>query len=117
MNLHINQQSAGFRAQIVYIFSTETLRKYPILPTLNRRAMHNYTFRDMKITIPKGTKIWIPVYGIQHDPNIYPDPEKFDPERFNDDAVAARHPMSFLPFGDGPRNCIGILIYRYWIMI
>ncbi|KOX80849.1 putative cytochrome P450 6a23 [Melipona quadrifasciata] len=84
----------------------ETLRKYPILPTLNRRAIANYTFRDMKITIPKGTKIWIPVYGFHHDPNIYPDPEKFDPERFNDDVVAARHPMCFLPFGDGPRNCI-----------
>ncbi|KAK9307618.1 hypothetical protein QLX08_002207 [Tetragonisca angustula] len=91
----------------------ETLRKYPILPMLNRRAMVNYTFRDMKITIPKGTKIWVPVYGIQHDPNIYPDPEKFDPERFNDDAAAARHPMSFLPFGDGPRNCIGARFAHY----
>ncbi|XP_043516515.1 probable cytochrome P450 6a14 isoform X1 [Frieseomelitta varia] len=91
----------------------ETLRKYPILSMLNRRAIVNYTFRDMKITIPKGTKIWIPVYGIQHDPNIYPDPEKFDPERFNDDAAAARHPMSFLPFGDGPRNCIGARFAHY----
>ncbi|XP_043516516.1 probable cytochrome P450 6a14 isoform X2 [Frieseomelitta varia] len=93
--------------------SIETLRKYPILSMLNRRAIVNYTFRDMKITIPKGTKIWIPVYGIQHDPNIYPDPEKFDPERFNDDAAAARHPMSFLPFGDGPRNCIGARFAHY----
>lgn len=47
------------------------------------------------------------MYAIQRDSNIYPDPEKFDPERFNEDAVAARHPMSYLPFGDGPRNCIG----------
>ncbi|XP_043511358.1 probable cytochrome P450 6a14 isoform X2 [Frieseomelitta varia] len=85
----------------------ETLRKYPILTMLTRRAMENYTFKGTKITIPKGMKIWVPVYGIQTDPDIYPEPEKFDPERFEDDAVAARHPMSFLPFGDGPRNCIG----------
>ena len=67
--------------------------------------MENYTFKGTKITIPKGTKIW--VHGIQHDPNIYPEPEVFDPERFEDDAFASRHPMSYLPFGDGPRNCIG----------
>ena len=69
--------------------------------------MENYTFKGTKITIPKGTKVWVPVYGIQHDPNIYPKPEVFDPERFEDDAFASRHPMSYLPFGDGPRNCIG----------
>ncbi|KAK1122061.1 hypothetical protein K0M31_009905 [Melipona bicolor] len=85
----------------------ETLRKYPVLAMLTRQAMENYTFKGTKITIPKGMKIGVPVYGIQADPDIYPEPEKFDPERFEDDAVVARHPMSFLPFGDGPRNCIG----------
>ena len=77
---------------------------------LTRQAMENYTFRGTKIFVPKGMRIWVPVYGIQTDPDIYSEPEKFDPERFEDDAVAARHPMSFLPFGDGPRNCIGIRI-------
>ncbi|XP_033314758.1 uncharacterized protein LOC117213489 [Bombus bifarius] len=91
----------------------ETLRKYPILTVLNRQAMENYTFKGTKITIPKGTIVWVPVYGIQHDSNIYSDPEKFDPERFNEDAVAARHPMSYLSFGDGPRNCIGARFANY----
>ncbi|KAG6800701.1 cytochrome P450 6a14 [Apis mellifera caucasica] len=91
----------------------ETLRKYPILSTLSRKAMENYTFKGTKITIPKGTKVWVPVYGIQHDPNIYPKPEVFDPERFEDDAFASRHPMSYLPFGDGPRNCIGARFAHY----
>lgn len=77
---------------------------------LNRQAMENYTFRDTNISIPKGTDICISIYAIQNDSNVYPDPEKFDPERFNEDAVAARHPMSYLSFGDGPRNCIGMLI-------
>ncbi|XP_043597838.1 probable cytochrome P450 6a14 [Bombus pyrosoma] len=91
----------------------ETLRKYPILTILSRQAMENYTFKGTKITIPKETIVWIPIYGIQHDSNIYSDPEKFDPERFNEDAVAARHPMSYLSFGDGPRNCIGARFAHY----
>lgn len=85
----------------------ETLRKYPVLPMLTRESLENYTFKGSKISIPKNTKIWIPIYGIHTDPNIYPKPEVFDPERFEEDVAAARHPMSYLPFGDGPRNCIG----------
>ncbi|XP_017757756.1 PREDICTED: probable cytochrome P450 6a14 isoform X2 [Eufriesea mexicana] len=91
----------------------ETLRKYPLLPMLPRQAVENYTFRGTKLTIPKGTNVWIPVIGIQRDPNIYPEPEVFDPERFTEEAVAARHPMSYLPFGDGPRNCIGARFAHY----
>ncbi|XP_017888037.1 probable cytochrome P450 6a14 [Ceratina calcarata] len=85
----------------------ETLRKYPPGPLLMRKSIHDYTFENTKVTIPAKTFIWIPLYAIHHDPKIYPDPDAFIPERFNDDAVASRHPMSYLPFGDGPRNCIG----------
>ncbi|XP_060824010.1 cytochrome P450 6a2-like [Bombus pascuorum] len=85
----------------------ETLRKYSAAAHLRRRCNADYTFSGTKVTIPKGTEVLIPVYAIQRDSNIYPDPEKFDPERFNEDAVAARHLMCYLPFGDGPRNCIG----------
>ncbi|XP_015434757.1 PREDICTED: probable cytochrome P450 6a14 [Dufourea novaeangliae] len=95
--------------QMKYLDSVfrETLRKYPLLPILMRKVCTNYTFKGTNITIPKNTNIWIPVYGIHRDPDIYPNPEVFDPERFVEDAVSARHPMSYLPFGDGPRNCIG----------
>ncbi|XP_076759120.1 putative cytochrome P450 6a14 [Xylocopa sonorina] len=85
----------------------ETLRKYPVIPVLTRVASEKYTFKGTKITVEKGLKIWIPIYGIQKDPNIYPDPDNFDPERFDDVAEATRHPMTFLSFGNGPRNCIG----------
>ncbi|XP_053982814.1 uncharacterized protein LOC128878552 [Hylaeus volcanicus] len=85
----------------------ETLRKYPPGMILRRKNNENYTFNDTKVSIPKNIRILIPVYAIHHDPSVYPNPETFDPERFNEDAVAARHPMSYLPFGDGPRNCIG----------
>ncbi|XP_076635164.1 cytochrome P450 6A1-like [Colletes latitarsis] len=85
----------------------ETLRKYPPLAVLAREATDDYTFRDTKVSIEKGLKIWIPVHAIQRDPDIYPNPEKFDPERFNEEEKSTRHPMHFLSFGDGPRNCVG----------
>ncbi|XP_076642961.1 cytochrome P450 6A1 [Halictus rubicundus] len=85
----------------------ETLRKYPPLTVLTRKPVENYTFEDMKVSIPKDTTVFIPVYGIHHDPDIYPNPEVFDIDRFKDDAHSKRHPMHYLPFGDGPRNCIG----------
>ena len=47
------------------------------------------------------------MYALHHDADIYPNPEVFNPENFNEDAIEARHPMTYLPFGDGPRNCIG----------
>ncbi|XP_058808187.1 probable cytochrome P450 6a13 [Phymastichus coffea] len=85
----------------------ETLRKYPPVGMLQREAVSDHIFADSNISITKGTKIFVPVYAIHYDPNIYPDPNKFDPERFEEDAVESRPHMTYLPFGDGPRICIG----------
>ncbi|XP_017891747.1 cytochrome P450 6B1-like [Ceratina calcarata] len=85
----------------------ETLRMYPVLNTIQRKSVTDYTFKNSNITIPKGTIIHIPYYSIQRDPAYYPDPDKFDPERFSDEAVTSRNSMHFIAFGDGPRNCIG----------
>ncbi|XP_032662743.1 cytochrome P450 6k1-like [Odontomachus brunneus] len=85
----------------------ETLRKYPPVPILNRICTKDMVMPTTNVRIPEGTNITIPVLGVHRDPSIYPDPDKFDPERFNADQVAARHPYAFLAFGEGPRVCIG----------
>lgn len=89
------------------ILFTETLRKYPPLAFIPRESVESYTFKNTKVSIPKRTKVWIPVYAFHHNPNIYPEPEKYNPERFDEQTKKMRHPMHYLPFGDGPRNCIG----------
>ena len=91
----------------------ETLRKYPVTPFLTRQSMEPYTFHGSQVTIPKGIHVWIPVYGIHRDPKIYPNPDTFDPERFSEENVRDRHSSYYLPFGAGPRNCIGRLKYSY----
>ena len=80
---------------------------YPPLATLNRRCSKDYTLRDTNIKINKGTRVLISTLGLHMDPDFFPDPEKFDPDRFSDENRAGRHPFVHLPFGDGPRNCIG----------
>ncbi|XP_051168141.1 probable cytochrome P450 6a13 [Leptopilina boulardi] len=93
--------------KFLHMVFQETLRKYPVVTVLMRKATEKYTFSGSNVTIPKGQKVWIPAYAIQRDPNNYPDPETFNPQRFSEEEEVSRHPMSFLPFGDGPRNCIG----------
>ncbi|XP_062142777.1 probable cytochrome P450 6a14 [Drosophila sulfurigaster albostrigata] len=92
----------------------ETLRKYPGLVSLTRMAAENYKFssNDKEIVLKRGTKVYIPVNAIHNDPEIYPEPHKFMPERFAPEACQQRHPMAFLGFGDGPRNCIGMRFAR-----
>ena len=59
------------------------------------------------VTIPKGVVVDVPVWCIHRDADIWPDPLTFDPLRHALDVKATRHAMSYLPFGSGPRNCIG----------
>lgn len=60
------------------------------------------------IVVPKGTSILIPTIGIHRDPQYYPNPMLFDPERFNEKNRLTIDPMTFMPFGLGPRSCIGL---------
>ncbi|ALC41930.1 Cyp6a23 [Drosophila busckii] len=85
----------------------ETLRKYPVLPHLTRQTNSDYSPVNPQHYIQKGTIVVIPALGIHFDPDIYPAPHKFQPERFTESEIAARPACTWLPFGDGPRNCIG----------
>ncbi len=60
-------------------------------------------------TIRKGTVVNIFIYGINHDANVFPNPEKFDPERFAKSSLTSneRSSFAFIPFSAGSRNCIG----------
>ncbi|XP_065370110.1 cytochrome P450 6a8-like [Calliphora vicina] len=85
----------------------ETLRKHPVAPTGRRVCRSSYTLDGPEpLNIQPGVQIIIPVYAIHHDPDYYPEPEKFQPERFSAEFKHDRHAMSYLPFGAGPRTCI-----------
>ncbi|XP_058449383.1 uncharacterized protein LOC131429332 [Malaya genurostris] len=86
----------------------ESLRKYPPLSNIFRSVSNNYKVEGTDIVLEKGCRLLVPVFAIHHDPELYPDPDKYDPDRFHPDQVSRRHPMAFLPFGDGPRSCIGL---------
>lgn len=79
----------------------------------DRKCTKTYTIEpkspeEKPLIVEEGTTIWIPIYPIQRDPDYWPEPEKFDPERFNDENRKENIiPYSFLAFGVGPRNCIG----------
>lgn len=73
-----------------------------------REATKDYYIPELNYTIPVGMKILIPSYAVQRDPDIYPEPNKFDPNRFTTEDMNMRPSCSFLTFGDGPRNCIGL---------
>ncbi|RZC41397.1 cytochrome P450 6k1, partial [Asbolus verrucosus] len=85
----------------------ETLRKYPILPFLDRRCDEDYLLPGTDVLLPKGTPVFISTWGLHFDPRYFPDPEKYEPARFAEENVQTRPQFAYLPFGEGPRNCIG----------
>lgn len=86
----------------------ESLRKYPPLGNLMRIATKDYKVPNSNFVLQKGTKVWIPVHAIHHDETHFPQPQKFDPDRFTPDEVSKRDNVTTLSFGEGPRNCIGL---------
>jgi len=85
----------------------ETIRKYPVLFALFRVATKTYHVPNDSLIIEKGQKIIIPTFSLHFDPRYFSDPEVFNPERFSDEEKAKRPNGVYLPFGNGPRICIG----------
>ncbi|ESO05035.1 hypothetical protein HELRODRAFT_99365 [Helobdella robusta] len=89
------------------MFLNETMRCYPAAFRIDRRLTSNIQMSD-GTALKKGTSIVVPIWAIHNDPQIYPDPEIFDPERFSPEESSKRNPLYHIPFGIGARNCIGM---------
>lgn len=89
---------------------SESLRLMPPALYLDRKAGADYWLDEYQFTIPRGTPIFLDFYGIMTDPEYWPEPERFEPERFAAENKANIVPGSYCPFGIGPRHCIG---YRF----
>ncbi|XP_059272010.1 cytochrome P450 3A12-like [Mustela nigripes] len=90
---------------------SESLRLYPIAGRLERACK-----KDVEISgvfIPKGMLVMVPTFSLHRDQDLWPEPEEFHPERFSKKNKDSINPYTYLPFGTGPRNCIGM---RFAIM-
>ncbi|XP_066264264.1 vitamin D(3) 25-hydroxylase-like [Branchiostoma lanceolatum] len=101
------------RAQLPYVNACllEVMRIRPVLP-----FQPHATTQEVKVQghdIPKGTQVLMNLYSLHTDPAYWPDPDRFDPERFLDaEGNVINKPESFMPFGGGRRRCLGEQLAR-----
>jgi len=84
----------------------EAMRLKPPVPSIPRRAIRDFSF--MGYAIPAGTMLGVNPLFTHHMPEIWPDPERFDPMRFTEEAQRNRHRFAWVPFGGGAHMCIGL---------
>lgn len=84
----------------------ETMRKYPALPLLNRIANKDYENEEFGLKVEKGTPIIISLQGMHNDSRLFPNADDFNPDRFAD-GPKDYDERAYMPFGEGPRICIG----------
>ena len=83
----------------------EAMRLYPPIPIIPRNVGKQYVLDD--VVVPKGAVVVVSPWVTHRDERFFPDPEVFDPERWNDAKKASIIPLSYIPFSAGPRHCIG----------
>jgi cytochrome P450 family 6 len=74
---------------------------------ITRECEKSIKLRGTDVTVEKGVQVLVPILALHRDPKYYPDPERFDPERFSEEGKKTRPHFSYIPFGEGPRLCIG----------
>ena len=84
----------------------EALRMKPPVPSIPRRAVRDFTFKGF--AIPAGTAVGVNPLFTHHMPEIWPEPERFDPLRFTEDAQRNRHRFAWVPFSGGAHMCLGL---------
>jgi cytochrome P450 len=84
----------------------EALRLKPPVPSMPRRAIRDFSFKGF--AIPAGAMIGVNPLFTHHMPQIWPDPDRFDPMRFTDEAIRGRHRFAWVPFGGGAHMCLGL---------
>ncbi|KAL1418763.1 hypothetical protein MTO96_025792 [Rhipicephalus appendiculatus] len=110
--VHGDYPSLDVIAKLKYMHCvvSESLRMYPPVMRIERSPCRDYILSDTgdtEVKVMKGHLVAIPVYSMHHDPEYFPEPSKFDPDRFSDENLENIRPFTYLPFGEGPRNCIG----------
>jgi cytochrome P450 len=84
----------------------ESLRLFPPVPSLPRRAVRDTEFKGVKI--PAGARVSINPLFTHRMPDVWPDPEVFDPTRFSEENSRGRHKFAFVPYGGGAHMCLGL---------
>ncbi|CAD7083926.1 unnamed protein product [Hermetia illucens] len=98
------------RMQYMDMVISETLRKWPPAAATDRVCNKPYVISDeagKTVKLYPGDVISIPIAGLHHDPDYFPNPDIFDPERFSPENKNQINPFTYLPFGVGPRGCLG----------
>lgn len=85
---------------------SEAMRLYPPASVLIREAARDFDFGP--VSLPAGAQVYVPIYAVHRHALLWHDPDVFDPDRFSPEAAKARHRYAYLPFGAGPRICIGM---------
>ena len=94
------------KLQLTEMAFKEALRLIPPVPSIPRRALRDFTFRNY--TIPAGTNIGISPQFVHKMEKHWPEPDKFDPLRFTPENSAGRHKYAWVPFGGGAHMCLGL---------
>jgi cytochrome P450 len=84
----------------------ESMRMRPPVPSIPRRATRDFSFKGYDI--PAGTMVGVNPLFTHHMPEIWPEPDAFDPLRFTDEAQRGRHRFAYVPFGGGAHMCLGL---------
>jgi Cytochrome P450 len=98
---HANLQDMKYLEMVI----KETLRVHPSVPLIGRILSEDTELGG--VMVPKGIDIGVQIFAIHRNPEVFPEPERFIPERFTENFELRKNPYEYIPFSAGPRNCIG----------